>query len=549
MDNQLSIIPLSGVTGVTKNMYLYEYKDQILVVDCGLGFPDETMLGVDLMIPDITYLKTTNKKIVGMALTHGHEDHIGALPYVVTELPDFNIYATPFTAALTNEKLKEFGLGKRVISNPFEKSIQIGAFNLTFIRVTHSVPDTSHIFIKTPAGNFYHGSDFKIDDSPYDGKVSDLEKIRSMSSSGVVCTLSDALGAEKPGRSRPETSLTSSIEEAVRNTRGKFILTTYSSNISRLNQVIEAAEKNGRLISFLGRSLIKAKDVATKNGYMKLDPKMEVDIKQLRNIKDSNVVLVVAGAQGQEGSALSRIVEGDNKDVVIKPQDTVVFSSDTIPGNELSVYGIVDAISKIGATVLYSGVSSDFHVSGHGPQDDLAMLMDLTKPKNVFPIGGTYRHIAAYKKLALSRGFSPKNVVLPDDGLEIVFQNGEFKYGRKIPTKNIYVDQLSGEEIETFVLRDREKLSKEGLVIVIAEVESNGRIFGNPNIIAKGFSVNDINKINRGLSSEIKNKFKTRKNKVSDWNYERKTIGSISENYIFRALKRRPLVLPVVIEV
>lgn len=549
MDKSISIIPLGGITGVTKNMYVYEYEDQILIVDCGLGFPDETMLGVDLMIPDITYLKNTKKKIVGMVLSHGHEDHIGALPYVLPDLPGFEIYATPFTASLTNEKLKEFGITKKVTSTPFEKSVQIGAFNISFIRVTHSVPDTSHIFIRTPVGNFYHGSDFKLDDSPYDGKVSDIEKIKRLASEGIVCTMSDALGSEKAGRSKPETHLTQTIEEAVRNTKGKFILTTYSSNISRLNQAIEAAQKNGRLISFLGRSLIKTKDVATRIGYMKLDPKMEVDIRQLRNIKDSNVMLVVAGAQGQEGSALSRIVAGDNKDVVIKPQDTVVFSSDPIPGNEVSVYSLVDAIAKIGANVLYSSVSSDFHVSGHGPQGDLGLLMDYTRPQNVFPIGGTYRHIAAYKKLALSKGFSTQNIVMPDDGLEIIFQNGQFKYGKKVPIKNVYVDQLSGEEIESFVLRDREKLSKEGLVIVIVELDSNGRIFGNPNVIAKGFSVAEVNKLNRGLSAEIKNSFRNRKNKVSDWSYERKLIGNTSESYIFRNLRKRPLVLPVVIEV
>jgi len=547
--DKLSYIPLGGVTKVTKNMHLYEYVDSVLIVDCGLGFADETMMGVDLLLPDITYLKNSKKKIVGMVITHGHEDHMGALPYILPDLPgDFQIFASKFTTEIANDKLKEFGVARKINFLDFGREVQIGPFKITLIRVTHSVPDTSHVFIKTPIGNFYHGSDFKFDPNPYDGKRSDIEAITSIARQGVLCLLSDCLGSEKPGKSRSESTLTIPIEEEMRNTKGKFILTTYSSNIARLNQTIDAARKLNKFVCFLGRSLIKAADLGQRIKYLNIEKSIEISIDQLKNIKDNNVVLIVAGAQGQEGSALSRIVNGDHKDVTIKPNDTVVFSADPIPGNEVSVYSLVDAICKIGARVIYSEISDAFHVSGHGTQDDLAEIMDLVSPKYLLPIGGTYRHIVSYRDIALKKGYTREQIIMPDDGLEIIFEGNKVSYGRKLPIKNVYVDQLSGEEIESFVLRDREKLSKEGIVILMIEVDASGQIFGNPNIIVKGFPSAEITKIVKGLPVELRKKL-SKKSKVSDWNYERKTIGNIVERFIFYKFRRRPLVLPVVIEV
>ena len=547
--DKLSYIPLGGVTKVTKNMHLYEYGDSVLIVDCGLGFADETMMGVDLLLPDITYLKNSKKKIVGMVITHGHEDHMGALPYILPDLPgNFQIFASKFTTEIANDKLKEFGVARKINFLDFGREVQIGPFKITLIRVTHSVPDTSHVFIKTPIGNFYHGSDFKFDPNPYDGKRSDIEAITSIARQGVLCLLSDCLGSEKPGKSRSESTLTIPIEEEMRNTKGKFILTTYSSNIARLNQTIDAARKLNKFVCFLGRSLIKAADLGQRIKYLNIEKSIEISIDQLKNIKDNNVVLIVAGAQGQEGSALSRIVNGDHKDVTIKPNDTVVFSADPIPGNEVSVYSLVDAICKIGARVIYSEISDAFHVSGHGTQDDLAEIMDLVSPKYLLPIGGTYRHIVSYRDIALKKGYTREQIIMPDDGLEIIFEGNKVSYGRKLPIKNVYVDQLSGEEIESFVLRDREKLSKEGIVILMIEVDASGQIFGNPNIIVKGFPSAEITKIVKGLPVELRKKL-SKKSKVSDWNYERKTIGNIVERFIFYKFRRRPLVLPVVIEV
>ncbi len=551
MDNTLKYLPLGGVTGVTKNMHLYEYNNQILIVDCGLGFADETMIGVDLMLPDISYLlKNPNKKIVGIAITHGHEDHLGALPYILPQLQGkFDVYATPLTAAFINEKLKEFGVNKKAISVNFDKEILIGNFLLSFIRVTHSVPDTSNIFIKTPVGNIYHGSDFKFDMTPYDGKKSDFAKIVRKSDEGIMCLMSDSLGAERAGFTKSEKEIGKKIFDEMRNTTGKFILTTYSSNISRLNQVLDAARALNRRVCFVGRSLVKAKDIAVGLGYMKIDKNMEIDLKEIKNYNDKQIVLIVAGSQGQEGSALSRITNGDHRDITINNKDTVAFSSDPIPGNEVAINALIDEIAKLGARVLYSDVFEGLHVSGHGPQGDLSLMMSLVRPKKVLPIGGGYKHMIAYKSLALRNGFLDKDILLPDDGQEVLFTKTDARLGKKIALQNVYVDQVSGEEVDTFVLRDREKISKEGVVIVLAEIDTFGGLVDKPNIIVRGFSGAEVNELINGLSTEIKINLKPKNSKITDWNYVRRTLGNIAEKYLVKQLKRRPLVLPVVIEV
>lgn len=558
--NQLSFIPLGGIGDVTKNMYLYEYNGQILIVDCGLGFADETMLGVDLLLPDISYLlktclpvKLAKKRIVGMVLTHGHEDHIGALPFILPQVPDFPIFATPLTAALANDKLKEFNVGKRVQTcnfNDNEKSI--GSFAFSFIPVTHSIPDASHIFIKTPVGNFYHGSDFKFDETPYDGKKTDYTKISKVSGNRVMCLLSDCLGAERKGRTPSEIGLTENFAREMRDCRGKFIVTTYSSNISRLNQVIEASNQNGRRVCFVGRSLIKAKDVARSLGYLNLKKEMEVEIDALKNHEDNKLTLIIAGSQGQENSALTRIANGEHRDVKLKEEDIVVFSSDPIPGNETSVYELVDTLTRRGTKVIYSPVTQDFHVSGHASLDELEQLINLVKPKKLIPIGGQFRHMFAYKKMAEKLGYKKNDIFLMEDGQELLFSDGNVKFGRTVPIKNVYLDEMSGEELEGFVLRDRQKLSEAGIIIILAEVDSNnGQLVGNPDIIIRGLSASsyDSKRLNSRLLEDFHKVLNPRRTRVTNWIYIRKLIGEVAERRIFKDLSRRPLVLPVVIEV
>lgn len=552
----VSFIPLGGIGDVTKNMYLYEYKDQILVVDCGLGFADETMLGVDLLLPDASYLIQTKKKIVGIILTHGHEDHIGGLPFVLPQIlannkTQFPIYGTPFTAALANEKLKEFNVPVKVQTVNFDSSkIRLGSFEVNFIRVTHSVPDSANIFIKTPVGNFYHGSDFKFDDTPSDGKVSEYEKISKAGSEGVYSLMSDSLGSEREGKTLSDLGILQNFENEIKKCKGKFIVTTYSSHIARLNQIIQASEKAGRKIVFIGRSLTKTKEVALKLGYLKIQNGTEIRPDQIINYTDQQVTFVVAGSQGQENSAMVRITNGEFKEVKLKENDTVIFSSDPIPGNEVLVYELIDDMARKGVKVFYSEVGPDFHVSGHGAKEELKKMIQFLKPKKLVPIGGAYRQMVAYRELAESLGFRKNDVFLLEDGQEIVFSKDGVNLGRNIPVKNVYVDEISGEEVESFVLRDRQKLSEGGIVVVMTEIDSsNGQLIEKPDIIIRGFIGYDNNKLTLKLYQDIKNALKNRKGRVTNWVYIRKLIGEVAERRIFKDLRRHPLVLPIVIEV
>lgn len=553
MNDNLSFIPLGGMATVTKNMFLYSYRNEILIVDCGLGFPDETMLGVDLLLPDISYLLSqikSGKKIVGMLLTHGHEDHIGALPFILPQLPDsFPIFATTLTAGFANEKLKEFGFGGRVQKTEFNKPFTLGSFNTMFIRVTHSIPDTSHIFIKTPVGNFYHGSDFKFDETPYDGKVSDLATIERVGKEGVMCLMSDSLGAERPGVTGSEKDIMEKFENEIKNCRGKFIVTTYSSHVSRLNQIVAVSEKYGRKVSFVGRSLIRAKDTAIRLGYLRINKGTEIDVRNIKNYKDSNLTLIVAGSQGQEDSAMTRVANDEHRDVKLRQNDVVIFSADAIPGYELFVYEVIDTIAKKDIRILYSPITRDFHVSGHGSAEELAHLIKLVKPKKVMPISGQYRHMYAYKNIALKLGYKRQDIMLLEAGQEIIFNKNGAVFGKSIPLKNVYIDEVSGEELESFVLIDRQKLSEGGIVIVLAQMSSaTGEFVQEPDIIIRGFAVQNDKKLNTKIIADLRNALK-RKGRITNWQHIKKLIGDITERRISKELHHNPLVLPVVIEV
>lgn len=551
-----SFLPLGGIEDVTRNMYVYEYENEILIVDCGIGFADETMLGVDLLLPDITYLLKTDKKIVGMVLSHGHEDHIGALPFILPQLyqakGEFPVYGSRLTAALANEKLKELKLKPAVQTVDLENDnrVILGNFSAEFIRATHSIPDTSHIFITTPGGNFYHGSDFKFDLTPVDGKRADFLKIAKVAEKGVLCLMSDCLGSEFPGFSLSEEMLAENIAQEMEKCKGKFILTTYSSNISRLNQTIAAAEKYGRKICFVGRSLIKVKDIGLQLNLLHLKKDSEISIDELKNYPDNQVVLIVAGSQGQENSALTRIAEGEHKDIKIKSDDVVVFSSDTIPGNEISVNALIDTLAKRGAKVMYSDLTDSFHVSGHGRAKDLMLLIALTKPQFLVPISGTYRHMVAYKENAEKMGYKKNQILFAENGQELQFTTHGVSRGKKMPIKNVYVDQVSGEEVESFVLRDREKLAHDGIVVIMAEINADdGQLGENFGIVTRGFSPKDSEYLEQHLKKSIESKLANKKERITNWVHLRRDIEAIAAKYIDRKLQRKPLVMSVIIEV
>ena len=560
--DSVSFIALGGLEDVTKNLYVYDYKDQILIVDCGLGFPDETMLGVDLLLPDITYLldiiKTGKKKIVGMILTHGHEDHIGGTPFILPQLMPagrddlkFPVYASPLTAALTNAKLKEYNLPFSVTTVKFtDPEVKIGPFSVNFIHVTHSVPDSANFFIKSPVGNFFHGSDYKFDLTPANGQRSDFIKINKAAEEGVLALISDCLGSDRPGHTKSEANLGRNFERAMREVNGKFLITTYSSNIARLNQAIHAAEKVNRKVCFVGRSVLKVKEIGAGLGYLKIKPGTEIDLRDLGKFKSNQLMLVVAGSQGQENSALTRIANGEHKDVRIGPGDAVVFSSDTIPGNEINVNSLVDSITKRGARVIDSDSSGWFHVSGHGSSSDHELLVALTKPKYLLPISGTYRHMGYYKTMAEGMGYEKKNILLVENGQEVRFGQGFAKLGNKIGIRNIYVDQVSGEEVDNFVIRDRERLAKEGIVIVMAEIKAqDGQLAEKPIIVARGSSLVDSKAITDSLTSELERALSPNKGRVTNWVHLRRLVSETAQKHLFKKFRTRPLVMPVVIEV
>jgi len=551
MANYLSYIPLGGMGEVTKNLHVYEYDNQILIVDCGLGFANETMIGVDLLLPDSSYLVKAvqqGKKIVGMVITHGHEDHFGALPFILPQLPEFPIYATSFTTAMANAKLSDFQLKPVIKKIEFGQPVEIGPFSCTFIRVTHSVPDTAHIFIKTPVGNFYHGSDFKFDFTPWDGQKADFQAIAKAGMEGVRALMSESLGADRPGHTPSEMTLTEHFRQAIRECHGKFIVTTYSSNVSRLNQVLAVADEMNKYVCFVGRSLMKVKDLARQQGILRLRKEREIRPDQVKKYPEKDVVLFVAGSQGQEDSALMRMVNGLHRDITIGQQDMVVISADPIPGNETSVNSLINELSRMKINVQLN-IDDHFHVSGHGSQNDHLLLLSLLRPKQVVPISGDFRHMSAYKELAMGFGYEDHDVLLLSGGQEVTFSQEQARFGQKITLRQVYVDEISGEEVEQYALHDRKRISQEGIVAIIAQIDSeDGSLVEKPEVVARGLSAKEAQDIDKSVSEAISKSFSTQKN-IRDWGYIRKQIREIAERRIFQEFKRRPLVFPVVIEV
>ena len=547
--DSLSFISLGGIGDVTKNMSVYQCGDEILLVDCGIGFVDDSMPGVDLVIPNVSYLKQTNKKIVGMILTHGHEDHIGALPFVLPLLPRFPIYASTLTAALANEKLAEFGEKNTVQTVRFEDTVKLGSFSVSFARVTHSIIDAANLLIRTPIGNFYHGSDFKFDFTPVDNRPSEVRKIAKWGEEGILCTLSDCLGAERPGHSRSELKISEGFDDEVRRARGKVFITTYSSNISRMNQAIEVAKKYGRRVCFMGRSFLKSRDVGRKLKYLDLPLKAEIRPQDVRRVPPNQVLFLIAGSQAQMESALVRIAEDQDQDIRIQRGDTIIFSADPIPGNEASIHSLIDTISKKEARVVYSDLTSEFHVSGHGSQNDLKLLISLTNPKFVLPIGGTYRQMIAYRELAGEMGYTDDRVLFGDNAREVIFSQNGVRFGKQINLPHVFVDQISGETIEKYVVMDRQKIAEEGVIIVIAEIDSEtGQLIGQPDAITRGMTFQDKEIFLKKLSSSLTKIFSGRREPVTNWVYYRRTLQQRAEEILYHE-RREPLVVPVVLEI
>jgi len=545
----LRIIPLGGNGLVTKNMYVYEYGDDIIVVDCGMGFPEESMLGIDMVIPDITYLLERKRKIRAIFITHGHEDHIGALPFLAPQL-GVPIYATKLTAGLIRVKLKErevLNKTKVIVFDPSEV-FTLGSFRITAFRVSHSIPDAVGFGITTPAGLAIHTGDYKFDWTPVDGKPTDVAKITALTKDGCLVLLSDSLRSEKPGTTLTELKIQEQFENEMRSAIGRVLITTFSSNISRIQQAINASVKFGRRVGIVGRSMENNMVVARELGYISYPQDLLIPPKDFDRVPPKNTTLIVAGSQGQSGSALTRISRGEHKFISIKPGDLVIFSSDPIPGHQDAVHSVIDNLTRLGAEVRYSDIIDDFHVSGHGSQSELLLMLSLCHPKYLIPISGMYRQMKQLGVLAEHAGMDPKNIFVEDEGTVFEFTQSSARITQKIELNNVMVDGLGVGDIGNVVLRDRKVLSEEGVVVVIVTIKkSTGEMIGEPDIVSRGFV---YMKESEGLINEAKAVVRKTLEpvKVVDWHNSRDKIIDQLEKFLYERTERRPMILPVVVQ-
>ncbi len=555
--DSIRIIPLGGIGNVTKNMFIYEYRydgklKDILIVDCGIGFPDAEMFGVDLVIPDVRYLEKKRDVIRGIVFTHGHDDHIGGIPYLYKKLGNIPMWGTTLTAAFANIKLREIRATNKVTPVTFDKVLTIGPFRVAFARVTHSVPDAANLIIETPIGTFYHGSDFKFDFSPLDGKLSELGKITEAGRRGVLCMMTDCLGSERPGFTPSEQRIRETIEREIELCPGKLLFTTQSSNISRIQLAIEIAIAHGRQIAFLGRSIDQNVEEAVKLGYMKFRRESVIGDRDLKRLPSVKQFLVVAGSQGQSDSALSRIANDSHKYVRLAEGDTVVFSADPIPGHENDVNRLIDQIYRKGARVSYSDIMEDLHVSGHGSQGDMMLMLSALGPQYIFPIGGTYKHIMQYRRLAVELGFDKRDVIIPEDGQVIEFREGEApKVVETIELENVMIDGLGIGDVGNVVLRDRQTIAKEGIVVIVVPIEeSTGRVTAEPDIISRGFVYMKESGVLVDQAKQIVTRsLRLKKGRMIDWHFVRKQVEENVAIFLRRETGRSPLIVPVIVEV
>ncbi|MBI2600653.1 ribonuclease J [Candidatus Daviesbacteria bacterium] len=547
----LKLIPLGGVGDVTKNMYIYEYGDDIIIVDCGVGFPDEAMPGVDLVIPDISYLRDKKNKIKAILITHGHDDHIGGLPYLWPEL-QVPIYTQKLTCGFIRTKFTEFGLPKNSIHEvKISDKLTLGAFNISFYQVSHSVPDSMGIVIETPVGRIIHQADFKIDWTPVSGQVTDVGRVANLGTAGVKLLLLDCLRVEKPGFNPSEKSIESSFEKAALETSGKVLITMTSSNVSRMQQAINVAARLGRKVALVGRSFENNFQVARDLGYLHVPPGVIIASDAMSTFPANKLLILIAGSQGQAGSSLSRVANGEHKLVRIGEGDSVVFSADPIPSTETEYNALIDSLTRIGVNVYYSAVTSNLHVSGHAAADELKLMINLAKPQYLMGIGGTFRHNKLFAKMAQDMGYKQNQVLDVEDGDIINILQNDIKVEGKIEVQNIYVDGLGVGDIGSIVLRDRRLMSEEGIIVTVISLDpQTGKMEGEPEIISRGFVFEALaTDLLDEAKQVVKDSFRQHSKGKLDWRFLRKMIEDDLEKFLYKHTERRPIILPVIVEI
>lgn len=549
--NKLKFIAISGTTGVTENLYVYEYGNDMIVVDCGVGFPDSEMFGIDLVIPDLSYVIQNKQKLRGIIISHAHEDHLGALPFLLKEV-NAPIYSTKLVAGFIEDKFVDYEMNSPKVNvfDPDHDVVTLGVFKITPFRVAHSVPDGVGFCIDTPEGKVFHVADYKFDWTPVDGRPFDAVKVASLASEGALALASDSLGATTPGYTESEKAIEGRIEAIAREGRGKIYLTTISSNISRMQQTINAAQKLGRKVVLIGRSIERKAKIAKDLGYLKYPDGAVVPSKQAGKIPADKVIYIISGCYGQPGSALYRLALGEHKFLTIGRGDAVIFSADPgPPGSKGSIDFLVDKFIESDVDVHYYDMQEDLHVSGHGSQKDIEMLFALVKPKYYIPIGGTIRHMRAYSLIAQSMGAKEDDVLTLKDGDIIEFSNQVAKKSGHIHVKSVLVDGLGIGDVGNTVLRDRQILSKEGIVIALLHFDRDARVVVDmPELLSRGFVFEQkYGRILDEAARDLVGNFQ--KKKTLDINVIRNVAIDFLERYFYEKTGRRPMILPVVVEV
>ena len=551
--SKLKIIPLGGLHEIGKNITVFEYEDEIIVVDCGLSFPEDDMLGIDLVIPDITYLEKNQEKIKGMVITHGHEDHIGSIPYVLKQI-NMPVYATKLTIGLIKNKLEEHKIlrSSELHEVMQGQTVKLGKyFKVEFIRSTHSIPDSVMLAIHTPVGTILHTGDFKVDFTPIDGKIMDLGRIAELGEEGVLALMSDSTNAERKGFTLSESSIGPVFDKLFDGCTKRIVVATFASNVHRVQQIVSSAVKYKRKIAICGRSMINMINTAKELGYIKCPDDLFIDIDTMSSYNDEQLVIITTGSQGETMSALTRMAAGDHKKVKITPNDLVIISANPIPGNEKSVSKVIDDLMQIGAEVVYSALA-DVHVSGHACQEEQKLIFALAKPKFFIPVHGEFRQLMAHAETAQSMGIPAKNITLLENGRVLEIDENEMKKGTMVPNGRILVDGLGVGDVGNIVLRDRQHLSQDGLIIIVLTMDSaTGEVVAGPDIISRGFvyvreSENLMEDVKKVVRHEIE---KCEEKNIRDWSTIKSTVRENLRDYIFTKTKRNPMIIPIIMEV
>jgi ribonuclease J len=564
LNNSLSIIPLGGVEEIGLNSTAFEYSDDIILVDAGLMFPEEDMLGVDFVIPDFSYVIENRQKIRGIVITHGHEDHTGALPFLLKELglgnqgnlagegADVPVYGTALTLGLIKEKLKEHHLEHvRLFPVKPRDVIRLGNFSVEFVRVTHSIVDGVGICIETPVGRVVHTGDFKLDPTPVDGQLMDFHKFSEFGEKGTLLMLSDSTNAEKGGFTFSEKEVRRAFEDIFSRTKGRIIIATFASNIHRIQQAIDVAVMYGRKVILCGRSIVSNSQIALDLGYLRLPPNTWLKLEDLENLRDEEVVIITTGSQGEPMSVLSRIAIGEHKTIKIRDGDTVILSAKIIPGNERSIGKIINHLFRRGANVIYEKVS-EIHVSGHASKEELKLMLNMVKPKYFMPIHGEYRHLRYHAMLAEKTGVPWQNIFILENGEVLDISDSGAEKNGKVSAGRVFIDGKGMGDVEDMVLRDRRRLAHDGIVVVLIAVEKlTGNIVSGPEIISRGFIFEDASpEVISDVRDLVSNALREMDRElVIDASLLQAKLRSILKKYLRNTMERRPMIMPIIVEV